>query len=365
MARKAQFPPPIYTKNGYAFCRVAGKHRHLGTVGSDKAKAAYAALVAELSGARPSPAPIHPSALTVADVVLAFLEYADRHYSARGREASAFRQTVPPLLALHGATAAAKFGPKALREVQAAMCQNPYSWSRGVVNRRVVRIKTMWRWAESEELLPAGSYHALATVRGLASNAPGVRNTAGHLPTSWDDLERVRARCPRTVGVMLAVQWLAGMRSCEIRLMQAHEIDRAGPTVDGVQVWLYRPSTHKNEHRGQTRVIPLGPTAQRLLLEHGLPEAGYVFPARRGRSKRGSNPYRDDSYARAVARACEAAGVKITPYGSRHAAANRIKHAAGLDGARAFLGHASVAMSNRYGDQIDTLKASELAAKMG
>ena len=37
------------------------------------------------------------------------------------------------------------------------------------------------------------------------------------------------------------------------------DVDRRG------EVWLYRPESHKTEHRGHDRVIPIGPRGQEIL----------------------------------------------------------------------------------------------------
>ena len=44
-------------------------------------------------------------------------------------------------------------------------------------------------------------------------------------------------------------------------------------------------------------------------------------------------------YDNMVWRACRKAGVRLQPYGGRHATKDRVTRAAGLDAARAVLGH--------------------------
>src|SRR5262245_32722691 len=61
------------------------------------------------------------------------------------------------------------------------------------------------------------------------------------------------------------LQWLAGMRPGEVCGLTLGEIDQAGPVVDGVRTWVYRPVQHKNAHRGYKRAIAFGPRAQEIL----------------------------------------------------------------------------------------------------
>lgn len=362
MARSAKFPPPIYSKAGYSFCRVKGVHRHLGKTGSDQAKAAYAALCAELSSQPAQPPAPTLAAPTVQGVVAAFLIHAEAHYSARGRELEAFPRAVTPLLKLFRDLPAEDFGPKALKAVQKEMAD--MGWCRNVVNRQARRIRTIWNWAESEEMLPKGSTAALKTVRGLRRNDP-VRNSPRRQPTEWADLQAVLPHCAPVISIMLQVQWWSGCRSQDVRLMRFEDIDQDGPTVDGVTVWLYTPSLDKGDWREgaeeSPRVVVLGPECQRLLtnwVDFTGTTSGHIFRSRYGRYfKRGS-------YGQAVARACAAAGVKIQAYGSRHSARMRVGREMSDEAARAFLGQKHINTTQLYGRR-DIQHAAEVAARMG
>lgn len=366
MARTPTFPPRITTVRGQDRCFAKGRYHYLGATGSDESKAKYAALVAELSETKTVAPPISLAALTVADVVLLFMKHAETHYSTRGRELCMFRLSVRPLLSLFGTLAVADFGPRRLKQLQVSMADGSWTddqsgWCRNVCNRRLVRIKTLWQWAESEELVPAGTTAALRTVKGLPKNARGVRHTTRRQATPWDDLQRVLPFCPSPVRIMLELQWWTGCRSQDVRLMRADRIDTDSP------VWLYTPEIDKGDWREgaeeSPRTIPLGPECQRLLI--GWAElrgdlSGYLFPPSRRRKQPCYTPF---SYTQAVSRACVRAGVKIVPYGGRHAARMRIGRELGDEAARAFLGQKSINTTQLYGS-IDQAHAAEAAAKM-
>ena len=206
--------------------------------------------------------PIHQSAstLTVNEVILAFVVYAKSYYSVEGCEFEQFKPVLRLLRECCGDLPIHQFGPKALKAVRTKMISK--DWSRKVINRRITRIRTMIKWAESEEIVPAGTTHALATVSGLKRGEQGVRDTPGVLPVFWDQLSAVLPFCNRTIQTMLQLQFLTGMRSCEVRLMRNGDIDMCDH-----ECWLYRPASHKNLWRdnGQQRVVPLGPKCQELL----------------------------------------------------------------------------------------------------
>lgn len=61
------------------------------------------------------------------------------------------------------------------------------------------------------------------------------------------------------VAAMIRLQRLTGMRPGEVVIMRPCDIDRSA------QTWVYRPGSHKTEHHGRARTIPLGPKARRIL----------------------------------------------------------------------------------------------------
>jgi integrase len=75
--------------------------------------------------------------------------------------------------------------------------------------------------------------------------------------------------------------------------------------------------------------------------------------------------YSVTTYSRAIARACEKAGVAhFHPHQLRHTKATEIRREAGLDAARAVLGHRSPAITETYAE-VDQAKAAEVMARLG
>lgn len=378
MGRKPTWPPKVqHHKSGRDRVRIRGQDIYLGPTDSDEAKAAYARLLAQMTGPdSPIPAVGNvASTKTVADVVAEWWIGPGQDYSQRGRELKQYQSTFRPLLRLHGPTYADEFGLDQLEEVQRAMASGSWlteeerkeltdrgkevNWCRNVVNRRIVRIRTVWRWAEQKKLVPAGAWSALRTLRGLTTNNPRVRNTAKRKAPSAEQVEALAKACPPFVQVMIRLQILSGMRPGEVRVMRPCDIDRGDPAL-----WIFRPYQHKNEWRNYEKLVPLGPACQELLaplLEHTPPEA-WLFPARRGRGilqegeygRQGDKPYSDSGYSHAVARAAVKAGLPgLHGYLMRHHAKQRITRDHGLDVARAVLGQKSISTTDGYGDSLD------------
>ena len=75
--------------------------------------------------------------------------------------------------------------------------------------------------------------------------------------------------------------------------------------------------------------------------------------------------YSNDSYRRAIARACEEAGVASWhPNQLRHNAATAIRSEYGIEAARVILGHSSVETSEIYAERDET-KAAEIMRQLG
>ncbi len=185
------------------------------------------------------------------------------------------------------------------------------------------------------------------------------------------------------------------MRPGELVIMRAIDLDMRG------QDWLYRPGsdqgkhgTHKTAYRGQDRIIFIGPQGQKIVRQWLKPDLyAYLFsprdtmevlrvkqrqerktkvqPSQMNRRKqkplrKPGDRYRVGSYAVAIARGCEKAGVPhFHPHQIRHTTATKIRREVGLDGARAVLGHRSPKMFTEVYAEIDGNMAAEVMAKLG
>jgi integrase len=364
MARPVQWPPTVHRHvKGGSYVRWKGKTHWLGPHGSDQARRKYAELVAAL--ARGSlPGRPDPDTFTVADLAAWWDGWAVKNYPPTSREPRRAAEALRPLVELFGSLPARDLSPRRLKEYVAHCALH---WCRNVLNRQLVRVKTVLKRAVEEELVPGQVYQDCRAVRALPPGAPGVRETQ---PVSAADpvaLTAVLPHCPAPVAGMLAVQALTGMRSCEVRLMRPVDIERAG------EVWTYRPQGGgKTAHRGHRRVVAIGPQAQAVLapflLRCPAPDA-YLFrpeeaPRSRGRKR---NPcYSDTGYCLAVARACLKAGVpRLFPYQLRHLHRNLALAAGGVAGAMASLGQKSTRAFDGYGGGQNLKLAAEIARKIG
>jgi hypothetical protein len=219
MPRQPRIPAyRLHKRSGFAVVTLPdgpGKRRHvqLGRHGTPESRAEYDRVIAEwaANGRRltPEPTAASPAGPTVNDVLLAFDDHAQRRYPREGRELGQYRAALRTVRELYGRSPAAEFGPRRLKTVRERMVA--IGWSRNVVNRHVGRVKAAFRWAESEEMVPPGTSHALATVAGLPRNDPSVRQTAPPAPAEFDAVLPALPFMTPTVRAMVELQWLRPM----------------------------------------------------------------------------------------------------------------------------------------------------------
>jgi integrase len=399
--------------------------RTLGSWGSYEAEAEYKRFLAEFATGTHD-RPTGPD-LTVSEIALAFLKHADGHYRhPDGRPTSEignYRMAVRPLRELYGHALAREFGPKALKTLREHMVG--LKWCRGQVNAAVGRVKRLFKWAASEELIPATVFHALQTVTGLRAGRSAARESEPVLPVDDATVDATLPFVNRHVRGLIEFQRLTGCRPGEACLLRRADIDTTA------EVWEFRPQHHKNAHRGKARVIAIGPKAQQLLEEYFTDDpAVYLFSPRRAMeelraarsanratprfpshmrrnaAKRKAKPerapderYTTASYGRCVSRACDLAFPPPAPLAKRpdeiqsgwedrlsaghkaelavwqaahrwhvnqlrHTFATRVRKAHGLEAAQVLLGHSRADVTQIYAER-NTELASRVAAKIG
>ena len=189
-----------HKSTGRTYVRVDGRFKYLGDFGTAASREEYARFVREHRADRPVAASlcqpdVDAAALTVAGVLAAFWTHGKTAYpydpSYDGRrppgELGNYHDAMKPVLKLYGSTPAIKFGPKALRLVRDEMIAT--GWCRNVVNRAVVRVRTMFKWAVGQELLPGEVEHRLHAVEALHKGHRGHKGHKGVRDTA--DVERV------------------------------------------------------------------------------------------------------------------------------------------------------------------------------
>jgi integrase len=386
----------LYRPKNLGVVRIDGRDHYLGTHDTPESHERYRRLVAEwLAAGRVAPptsadAPTPVETLTVGEMIVAYWRHAERYYRGRdGRptqELNNMRDALNPLRRLYGHTPAGEFGPLALRSVRREMIRA--GLARTTVNARINRVRRVFRWAASHELIPGSVTEKLATVEGLRRGRSEARDPEQVSPAPVEHVEAALPFMPRPVAAMVRLQLYTGCRTGEVLAM------RGGDLTPGQPNWEYRPASHKNAWRGKDRTIPLGPKAQAIVKGFLKPDLdAFLFSprdvvaelhARRSQQRRTKRTpseetrrcqaspgeghgrrYDRRSYRQAIVRACRKAGVpEWSPLQLRHTAATAIRAKYGLEAAQVILGHAKADTTEIYAER-DLARAHAIAAEIG
>ena len=399
MSRKPGHVPSyrLHKPSGQARVILDGEHIYLGVYGSSESQEKYARLIAERAvtqhngkprhkgGANGAPSPVAQPDLLVCQLVRKYHEFAKGYFvrdSEPGKECVEIKLSLRPVMELYGTEKARNFGPLALKAVRQRMVDS--CLCRGVVNHRVNRIKRLFKWAVSEELLPSSIYEGLRTVTGLLYGRTMARETDPIKPVEKKWVDAVLPYVWRPVAAMIEIQWFAGMRPGEVVLMRPCDIDMSG------EIWVYEPHQHKNRWRNHRRLIPLGPKAQAVIRPFLVdrPEDEYLFSPREGeaamnadRRKNRKSPmtpsqakrkpkkhskrakrdrYDTHSYLRAITYGIEQANKNRKdqpqvpdwcPLQIRHSRATEVRKQYGLEAAQVALGHKNANITEVYAER--------------
>ncbi|QDT74464.1 tyrosine-type recombinase/integrase [Lacipirellula limnantheis] len=410
---------PKYRKHrasGQAVVTIHGRDHYLGPHGTSASKAFYDRLIAEwlTQGRRSHAPPVEQT--TVVMLCARYLQFATGYYLKDGKctgTVPAIKAAMKYLRAWYGRTPAADFGPLALKALRQQMVDD--GLSRSYVNDHVARIKRIFKWGVSEQLVPPATYQGLASVQGLLRGRTTAPENPPILPVDDAIVEATLPFMPEVVADMVRLQRLTGMRPAEVCIVRPGDVDRSG------EVWLYRPASHKTEHHGRERVVFLGTEAQAVLLKYlarddrtncfrpcdsmakvlAAKHAARVTPLSCG-NKPGSNRvrrpkkqpgdvYEVDAYRRAIARACDRAfphprlsaiprkqltsedsaalrawqsAHRWAPNRLRHTFATTVRKQFGLEAAQVALGHSSAVVSQIYAER-DLAKGVQVAQAIG
>jgi integrase len=204
--------------------------------------------------------------VTVAEVCVMYLEFAKTHYRLPdGRLSSSYDGMVQAVAALqkHRQLPATAFGPRCLRQVVEQLTQeksrNGKPRPRKTINRILKRIRGLFKWAASMEIIPAQTWHSLLTVEGLRWG----RTTAPELPpvraVSDETVAKTLPFLPQVAADLVRFIRLTGCRPGEACQLKPMDIECQG------KVWKWTLGSHKNRWRDHDRVIMIGPRAQKLL----------------------------------------------------------------------------------------------------
>lgn len=407
---------PSYRRHkatGQAVVTIGGKDIYLGKHATAASAREYKRVIAEWH-VHGGTLPRQANDLTITELAAAFMRHAKDYYrrpdGSQTNELKNFTLSIRRLKDIYGRTAAADFGPLALKAVRQQMIDDDLA--RRNINQHVNRIRHIFKWAVENQLIEPSVLHGLQAVSGLRAGRSKAKETAPVKPVPDAFVDAVLDHVSPQVAAMIELQRITGMRSGEVTAMRAADITMSG------KVWIYSPEQHKTAWHGHERQVYLGPKAQAIVkpflttdLEAHLfaPANGRrfgvvspdrktkVYPcelrrrerqraARQHRGRKGKIGERYDTVAyynavmygieaanRARLAEAKAAGIDADkvelvphwhPHQLRHNAATNLRREHGIEVARIILGHRSPAITEVYAE-VDHARAVEVMAKIG
>jgi len=149
---------------GQAYIRVDGKTTYLGQWASDEAQTRYETEVAKLKRGDD----LLRFNITIGELALLFKQHAETYYGKDGAPTSEVNNiaiALRPLVKQYRAMLACEFSPRCLKLVRDDMIKA--GCVRTSINRQIDRVRRVFRWGVSEELVPVDVHSALQTVNGL------------------------------------------------------------------------------------------------------------------------------------------------------------------------------------------------------
>jgi integrase len=388
MPRLSADSAPKYRKHkasGQAIVTLSGRDHYLGPYGTAASRKAYDRLVAEwIANGRATPA--RQQDVTVIELLAAYKRFA-RSYYAGSSEYDNILLSIKPLQDMYVRLPVVEFGPLKLKAVRQRMIDDDLC--RNEINKRLGRLKRIFRWGVENEIVPPSIFHGLQAVRGLSRGRSDARESEPVKPVPEAFVDGIKDKLPPQLWAMIELQRYSGMRPGEVCAMRTGDLDTSS------KVWTYTPPAHKSAWRGHQRKIYLGPRAQAVLkswLRTNLDErlfqpreaqAWRREQARKARKtplscgnragtnvqakprKRPGLEYNPRSYHQAIRQACLKADVPLWhPHQLRHNAATWLRKEFGLDVARVVLGHRSPQITEVYAE-LDHAKAAEVMSKVG
>lgn len=359
MSKATPLRPPAYRHHkpsGRAVVSIDRVDHYLGEYGSTESRLRYNQLIDAWLRGEAAPARAGDG-LTVGQLCGRYLEHAATLYRKHGKpttELGNVKRAIKGLCECFPVLPAAEFSPKKLKTVRQRFIADGLALVN--CNRFVSIIGRVFRWGVEEELVPAGLAHGLEAVKALARGSGVAPEYAEVEPVDQETIDATLPFLGSQVRAMVKIQLLLACRPGELVIMRPCDIDRTG------EVWIYKPYSHKTEHRGKKRVIPIGPQAQLLLapeINSCDADDAFVWPSQRG-------PHLSVAgYAMAIRTACRRGMIK--PWGPnrlRHAGLSHVREADSLDGAQIIAGHSDIKMTQRYA-KPNLSKAVAIALRIG
>ncbi|MCH2118994.1 MAG: site-specific integrase, partial [Pirellulales bacterium] len=204
---------------GQAITRIDGRTIYLGKYDTPASHQKFAQVLSDwqLTGTA-----VAKDQLLVKNLLLAYLKHASEYYRKGGEQTSEYRCLLYAARMLNehfGELPAGKFGPRALQMLREKMIAR--GWARRTINNHVRRVRRMFKWAASQEMVSGEVTHALDSVDSLKAGRSQAREIQPREPVSREAFDKTLQQvASHQTCDMMRLQLYTGMRSGELVIMR-------------------------------------------------------------------------------------------------------------------------------------------------
>ena len=258
MSRKKSVPSYRRHASGQARVTINGRDYLLGPHGSPESRAKYAQKLAEWSASDARSVSGVARDLTVAELLIAYLEHAKKYYGTG--PTSDYKRIKPAVRTwrdLYAEPEVNQFGPEQYKAVRQKFIDKGHAGT--YVNSQMKLIRRCIKWGVSEGLVQVSVHETLGCIPPLKRGRSEAKETKAVRPVADHVIEQTLGVLPKVVADMVRIQLLVGCRAGEVCRLTPGMIDR------GEEVWQAELSEHKTAYREKSRTICFGPKAQEIL----------------------------------------------------------------------------------------------------
>lgn len=421
--KNQQLSPPKRPHHGQArvYHPAEKRYIYLGPFGSAVADQKFRQLAAEYVR-NPFAAVKRDSDLVMSHLLIGYLDHL-KATDASPNVIDIAQRASKSLSGMYGHESVDRFGPSQLAAWCATLAKpdpefgRPRALGKSTIMRFAKVVIRAYHWAVSVDLVKTNETRLADLERtNPLLHCPTAKASVKRKPPEPAHVAAILPELTPTLKAAVQIQCLTGMRSGELLSMRPRDLARSGAVrlvtgqvidldreteearergeIDQTEaIWIYVPDSHKTEHHGHFRAVPILPAVQRILetLPPRSQDAYYFSPSesmeqfraiQRERRKSKVQPsqrdrrryrprkspgdqYSSPDFCKTIRRACERAGVPVwTPHCLRHAAGAKIADSEGnIRGSQAMLGHASPRTTEGYA-RLSFRGAVSAAAKL-
>lgn len=337
--------PQPKRKRGYWYIRIKGRDYYLGKDRSEAVQEASRLISERFCNAK--------TAFTIGDVLSLYIKDIAPYVSPV--TLGSYASYCSAISAIAGTCPACNFTKYVFTRLLDRMAMD--GKTKGTIKNYRRLLLASLKYAESAGLIPDGTFHTLDVV-SVPRRAKRPRHVT---PINIQDIEAVKDILGETLYDVLRLEYLTGMRPCELLSLRKCDFINYGSGL-----WKVVLECHKTAWKtGRPLIKFIGPRAQAILEKYiakakTLTDPLFVSPRGRKMTPNGISVairYRCRKYPGCFPE-------RFTQYQCRHRAGTDSRREAGLEGAQAYLGHSCRATSEIYAE-VDYSLAEMIARKIG